>query len=190
VGHRKKDNTAGRFLPLLNERSKWSSDNLVYWVTDAEAAILFSEVVTCQPEVVLEAGTANGWTAAWMSLALDELNSEALIHTFDIVDKPHIEPLSRVRYYLEPFHIGGARLAANYINERKLIFIDGDHSGIGVHNDYEAIASYLNKGDVVIFHDTQGELGCYTKSKKIRRIGNYTTFRHYYTRNGISSYQI
>ena len=131
----------------------------VRWATEAEVFILFTEVMACNPEVILECGTANGWTAAWMSLALKELKSNTLIHTFDIIIREHIMKLDNVRYYIEPFHIGGSRIVKQFTEQRKLIFIDGDHHKVSTKRDFDAVAPYLRKDDVVLFHDSIGEHG-------------------------------
>ena len=190
MGTRRIDFVANKVLLLLSERAKWEAVDLVYWATDAEAIILFSEVVACNPEVILECGTANGWTAAWMDLALEQLQSHTIIHTFDIEPRAHISDSTRIIYSDTPFHKGVVPIMEDVGELRKLVFIDGNHVQAQVYKDYEVIVPYLKKDDVVIIHDTIGELGCYNTNKKLCRYGTYAYCRHYGTRNGMSSYKI
>lgn len=178
------------FRSLLDLKVTRSDAVLVRWATDAEVFILFTEVMACKPEVILECGTANGWTAAWMSMALKELQSDALIHTFDITLREHIRPLDNVRYYLEPFHIGGSRVAKEYADTHKLIFIDGNHKRVAVQQDFDSVSPFLKLGDVIIFHDTIREPGLCRFIHDFDRTLDCGRTVRYATRNGITVYTI
>ena len=119
------------------------------WASKEEVEILYNLVEEFSPRLVLECGTANGWTALCMAYALPK---KGRLVTFDIVDRPKILTHPKIEYVTEDFSIGGPRTLRKNRGS-KLIFIDGDHKWRNVKRDVKAVWPYLREGDALVFHD-------------------------------------
>ena len=95
------------------------------WVTLEEARILFDIVAEMDVPYVLESGTANGYSAAWMACA------GAHVITFDPHDRKkvwelHPELVTHVTYVQDKF-VSAIRRYAFAADVNKMFYIDGDH---------------------------------------------------------------
>ena len=124
------------------------------WATDEEAQTLFAHIKTHNIAMVVEIGTAYGFTASCMALA------GAVVMTFDIEDRPKIwdsgdfpAPELRERIFFSqtpsPECFKGLVLPPDPV----LFFIDGDHSRAGCQRDYDEVMKIARPGDLVFIHD-------------------------------------
>jgi predicted O-methyltransferase YrrM len=103
-----------------------------------------------------ESGTANGISACWA--AVQDRHIE--IHTFDPINRVKIwdydntdlsDLTPNIHFHQERFSDGLERVYTP--NQKSIFFLDGDHSGEGVKEDWEAVEKVMSPGDTVIFHD-------------------------------------
>ncbi len=127
-----------------------------------------------RPAVAVEIGTARGWSACHIGLALRE-NVEGRLYAID----PHQDTawndtdgrgsttldvlkrnLRRMRLepYVEIVRKDSAAAAAAWTLPIDLLFIDGDHSYEGVRRDWELFSPHVRPFGVIVFHDTTWEL--------------------------------
>lgn len=134
--------------------------------------LLHGLVYALKPEVCVEIGSARGFSACHVGLALKELgrgklyaidphaatewNDDGSVQTLQAMT----ENLTRygVREQVE-IMLGYSRdFAADWKLPIDLLFIDGDHSYEGVRTDWELYSPYLKPEGVAVFHDTAWEL--------------------------------
>ena len=134
------------------------------------AWILYGLVRSLQPEVAVEIGTARGWSACHIGLALRE-NIKGRLYAID----PHSDTawndvgsrgesslpalrqkLRRMRLddYVEIVRMESRAAAVGWKKPIDLLFIDGDHSYAGVKADWELFSPHLSRFGVAVFHDT------------------------------------
>lgn len=147
-----------RINPLANDMVRFKTER---WVTQDEGAILYSLVTIFRPENCFECGTANGYSALWLSSALGE---EGKVHTFDTVDRPKVwdEPTFKIPDHIKDkivFHntkfSDGVEGALSNCKGSNIFFIDGDHTQTGVQEDIDSVTPFIKKGDIVAFHDAR-----------------------------------
>jgi len=126
------------------------------WVNYDEAELLREWVRAVNPDVVLESGTANGYSTTWLASGM---LGDSKLYTFDPVDRPKVwdeftspEVVGRINFCKAEFrHLG------QFVNPtpaaRILAFIDGDHGRDSVMEDFKSLQPYLKPGDVLLFHD-------------------------------------
>lgn len=130
------------------------------WSTNDEALYLYSLCLLAKCDRVIEGGTCNGWSTSWLAMALEDRGAPGKVHTFDIEEKTVIfegtDIESRIDRRIAPFHEGIHAVAkGEYL--RTLYFIDGDHTEVGVRNDWQAVQRYMRVNDIAVFHDTRRE---------------------------------
>lgn len=130
------------------------------WATVEEAELLYNLTIENHIRRVVEIGTANGWTAAWFSLAGAE------VYTFDASDRPKMYldggfPFPEVAKYI---HFAknpspGALSTLPPHVSPTLWFIDANHEYAPARADCDAVLKLAKSGDVVVQHDATGEPG-------------------------------
>lgn len=134
--------------------------------------LLHGLVHALQPEVCVEIGSARGFSACHIGLALKELgrgklyaidpheatawNDDGSVQTYAAMT----ENLSRfgVSAQVQIMRGYSRELAADWKLPIDLLFIDGDHSYEGVRSDWELYSPHLKSEGVAVFHDTAWEL--------------------------------
>lgn len=115
------------------------------WVTIEEAELLVKLATEAKPDIILESGTANGYSAAWLSLV-------APVVTFDPYSRPKIwigdEPIT----YINDVFSSVTSLYDKF-DGKKFFFIDGGHDSSSVKDDTDAIKQIAKPGDEIVFHD-------------------------------------
>ena len=123
---------------------------------------------------ILETGTALGFSSLCMAKALEDSKCYGKIITFDIVPhnqrmywnsiKDHEGPLTRsellsnykdlIDKYIV-YHQGDTKLELKKINIPRIhfAFFDGEHTYARVKREFEYIAPYQGKGDIVFYDD-------------------------------------
>ena len=124
------------------------------WMPLEEVQLLHTFVKDFEPELIFESGTANGWSALWLSLY------GAPVYTFD--------PISRLKLwdsiwedkvsadnitYTEAAFATLPETFPELKGKKNLFFIDGAHTASGVTGDCAAVMEFASPGDTVIFHD-------------------------------------
>jgi len=124
------------------------------WVTNPEGLILHSLVRLFDVNLVVESGTANGFSACYMAA-----DNNVPVHTFDPHDRPKIwdeykelNSEGKIVFHNKRFSEGVTSILEKAVGP-SLIFIDGDHSVGNVREDWDAIVETLDDGDVIAFHD-------------------------------------
>jgi predicted O-methyltransferase YrrM len=121
------------------------------WVTLEEAYLLHDIVDETGVEYVIEAGTANGYSAAWMACA------GAKVITFDPYDRKKIwnehKELGKGITYVQDSYISAIIRCSHLRSNTKLFFIDGEHDYESIQEDVAVVYELAQEGDIVIFHD-------------------------------------
>ena len=144
----------------------------------AELAALIDLVSNGEPKRIMEIGFGNGGTAwAWSKIASVE---QLIILNLpegpwgggkddEVVKRIAENTTARVDYIAgnsqnaEALEAVEARLAGNLVD---FLFIDGDHSKLGVAADYELYKKFVRPGGLIAFHDIcdhPPETGCEVK---------------------------
>ena len=127
----------------------------------SEITALAKEVEALKPKIILEIGTARGGTALiWAHLA------EKKLITCDLLDKKGFADLVRAFPPADSdcqvsVMIGDSHSTDFLARVRKeldgelvdFLFIDGDHTEIGVRQDYELYSPLVRPGGLIAFHD-------------------------------------
>lgn len=139
----------------------------------SSAWLLHGLVRSLQPDVVVETGSARGWSACHIGLALRE-NVRGKIYAIDPhsttewndsggvenslpVFQRHIAAMG-LQNYVEIIRADSLTAARGWTRPIDLIFIDGDHSYEGVKADWDLFSPFLTTSGVAVFHDTTWEL--------------------------------
>ncbi len=137
------------------------------------AWLLHGLVRSLRPDVVLETGSARGWSACHIGLALRE-NVRGKLYAID----PHAETewndsggveaslpffnrhiaAMGLTDYVEVVRADSRAAARRWTRPIDLIFIDGDHSYEGVRADWDLFSPFLTPSGVVVFHDSTWEI--------------------------------
>ncbi len=121
------------------------------WATIEEAKLLHTVAVDTKPDIILESGTANGWSSLWLSLY------GAPVYTFDPIDRLKLwdgvwDVSTTISYIEANFSTIGEKLA-DLKGKKGLFFIDGLHTSGGMLEDCAAVLDFASPGDTVLFHD-------------------------------------
>lgn len=139
----------------------------------SSAWLLHGLVRSLAPDVVVEIGSARGWSACHIGLALRE-NVRGKLYAIDPhsatewndsgrpdttlqIFRRHISAMG-LDSYVEVVHADSLSAARNWERPIDLLFIDGDHSYEGVKSDWDLFSPFLTRSAVVVFHDTTWEL--------------------------------
>ncbi len=134
--------------------------------------LLHTIVRMLRPSVIVEIGSARGYSTCAFSLGCSE-NGHGMVYAID----PHAqndwtdvgtggatEDFLRERlrsYQLEPYCTilkkTSVEAAAGWSKNIDLLFIDGDHTMAGVRNDFEAFGRWVGPEGLLIFHDSAWE---------------------------------
>ena len=139
----------------------------------AEAGrVLYSVVRMAQPKVIVEIGSARGYSTCCIALACAE-NFRGHVHAIDphtanvwtdkgtgALTRDFLEDRLR-RYDLKQYCTVIAKpsidAAAEWSTPIDLLFIDGDHTLAGVTNDFTLFGKWMAPDGLVAFHDTAWE---------------------------------
>lgn len=117
--------------------------------------MLYGAVRHLRPEVVVELGTAGGYSTAWMLLALEELE-HGHIWTCDLVpsDNPAWQQIGLNTTRLTYFSNDTVESIQNKLpNEFDLVFHDAGHGLEEVRKDLAWILPRLREGGCLVIHD-------------------------------------
>lgn len=121
-----------------------------------ERLLLYSVVLARAPERCLEIGVAQGGSSRIIHQALEDLGQGALV---SIDPKPQIDfdwneiaNRATLLYGSSPQALERAREIAG--GPFDFVFVDGDHSTIGVRNDLLGLLKVTEPGATILLHDT------------------------------------
>ena len=155
---------AVRFATLGLERIKDAAN-------PGDLRALFQLVHALRPRLILEIGTCNAASTAFMALAMRDLGAdERCITTVDVVDVndpdkgawkrsgmpyPPSEMLERlgVDHLVELESRGSAAFFRTNVDRFDFVFIDGSHRASDVYSDVAGALAALNTNGVIALHD-------------------------------------
>ncbi|MDX1373010.1 MAG: class I SAM-dependent methyltransferase, partial [Nitrososphaeraceae archaeon] len=119
--------------------------------------MFYSLAMMYNPDVIFESGTNTGLSSVMWALSFQHRSKKGRVFTWDIQALPHrVNSFDHeIVYFIKPFEEGVGDIIKAYEYQKKLIFVDGDHSTEGAMKDFMAVESYLLEGDVLIFHDVR-----------------------------------
>lgn len=134
------------------------------WLDLEEADIICACIETLRIRQVVEIGTANGFSASCFALT-----SCDNVITYDPVNRPKVWDLPRFKEIGENITFINAEFPTELgsFYNRRLFFIDGDHSNTGVMKDWLNVLNVMGKEDVVFFHDV---LALNSEDKGVNRL--------------------
>ncbi len=118
----------------------------------AEGALLYKYCKKKCDGVLLEIGRKYGGSTVIMAASLDQ----GSLYSIDIV--MHKQVKENIRPYKDKIHlITGNSKEIEWNTKLDLVFVDGDHSFVGVKRDVEKFTPFINLGGYVVFHDVIGK---------------------------------
>lgn len=127
-------------------------------LTPAERLMLFALVCALRPASYLEIGTLQGGSALIVDAALKASDNPALMVLVDPqprISAAHWSVLSDRATLVQgfsPLALPDAHDCATQPFD--LVFIDGDHSVLGVYRDAKGVMSFMSNGAYLLFHDS------------------------------------
>jgi predicted O-methyltransferase YrrM len=154
------------FSETFRSRIRWMSG------LDDGGRVLHALVRMTRPRTIVEIGSARGFSTCALALACAE-NRHGRVFAID----PHLQNewtdvgtggnthdflVGRLRayqlgQYCTVIRQGSEEAGNNWNREIDLLFIDGDHTLMGVRRDFETFGRWLNPEGIVIFHDSGWE---------------------------------
>ncbi len=123
---------------------------------------LYSFVRCLKPKIILETGTAHGYSALHMGQALKD-NGFGILYSCDIDPNCIVKSRSRIAQadlaeHVEIIHCAGVDIIKNTgVTECDMIFLDSDCTGTHpyelVKSEFFALKDYLIEGGFVLLHD-------------------------------------
>jgi predicted O-methyltransferase YrrM len=154
----------------MNGRAKYIPSGL-----GDSAELLYGLVRSIKPETCVEIGSALGKSASYIGMALKE-NGRGTLYAID----PHestewndVNAADSLKEFTRNISAVGVRQQVSIIRSYSdvaaldwrlpidLLFIDGDHSYVGVKRDWELFLPHVKPSGIVIFHDTIWDLPPY-----------------------------
>lgn len=136
------------------------------------AWLLYGLARSLQPKVCVEIGSALGWSACHIGLALRE-NFHGTLYAIDphrptdwndanaVESLPSLKRNLRrcgVERYVQIVRATSQEAARDWKHPIDLLFIDGDHSYEGVQRDWLLFSPHLTRFGVAVFHDATWDL--------------------------------
>lgn len=154
-----------KFLNELPEKADPEVFKTSRWVNLEEAHFLHNLVLLNDIEIVFESGTANGYSAAWMALALYESRQDRkyYVDTYDPVNRNKVWSVipdfpDNIEYHESAFLSDGEAVDWGRFGVpwKALYFIDGAHNFSGSKKEIKAARRLIKPGDLLVMHDILG----------------------------------
>lgn len=117
--------------------------------------LLYDMIVDNEPEVIVEVGTAKGYSACWMILAMEKIKKSKLI-TIDSQEAPDIYLWNKLNLPTKRLKILKGTLSENISkipHSVGLVFLDSDHQIHNIVNDIELLTPHVVAGGKMVIHD-------------------------------------
>lgn len=139
----------GRSTDITKPYSRQTAYELLWLINE--------HLLKLNPKNILEIGTASGGT----SLILSKIFTNSNVYGIDLTDALHPNELRKLRNHHmiigNSSEQGTLRRLKEKCKEFDFIFIDGDHSEVGVMNDLKNYEPLLKSGGLLVFHDVRHE---------------------------------
>ncbi len=145
-----------------------------------QGQLLKDLICNTDPRAIMEIGCFIGISTIWMASGLEQIRSQAIIHSVDLFEEVHPLPPYHFRYILDRldaaqqavdsaqltdrvrFHKMASRQMALSLRDIlsapiELLFIDGDHSKRGCLSDFLLFLPYVAVGGYIVLHDIYPE---------------------------------
>lgn len=166
-------------LVSSKDKSRWATEDELNFVID-----IIKEQK--QIENILESGTANGNSASKFK---EVIKDRGQVYTFDPSMREHVWIDSNgINFYLSEFKNLKSFVPKEVLNKNKLIFIDGRHDSSGVAEDFNAVSDILLDGDVVVFHDSQGEVPVVRFCHRLRKKQPLWEYKEHTSKRGVAAF--
>ena len=151
-------------------------------ISPIQGDLLRTLVVNIAPKQILEIGCYTGVSTVWLAAGLEQVGSQAIVHSVDLFMDPIIPDLPSHCGYLDnplayaqksvdsaqlservEFHkMNSIEMGENFaqlINQPiDLLFIDGDHTITGFVNDFRLFYPHVSDGGYIVLHDIYPEV--------------------------------
>ncbi len=154
------------FVPEFERAADWQSG-----LRDSHY-LLYAVARSLRPAVIVEVGSARGKSTCTLALACRQ-NRHGVVYAIDphernpwtdlgVTGDSHEFLRARLRLYgleawCQVIRASSAQAASGWSRPIDLLFIDGDHTYVGVKHDFEGFQPWLTPTAIVLFHDTTWE---------------------------------
>lgn len=160
------------------------------WATVEEGNFLYDTVRENDIRCVIESGTCNGYSAAWLAAGV-AANGGGKLFTFDYADRekiwshPRLQQLdSFIAFQCVGFENADLTGILAVTPTPILWFVDGNHSRAGIQRDLDVFDRHHRVGDIVALHDIDGYAHIRGHFDRMREGRKYTYLA---TRRGVGA---
>ncbi len=162
--------TAFRYNGFIAQKRLYDINNIFTHLTNEEKLKLY-ELASLKSGIFVEIGSYLGASSSFIALAISEKRENATLYCIDTWQNDAMSAGKKDTYeafqqntlrferFITPLCGNSVDVAKVFDKKIDFLFIDGDHSYEGVKADWNSWSPKLNKGAIVVFHDTSWAKG-------------------------------